>query len=101
MLKVASRGDLEVIAGRRPSAAPAPAAPPAPVDIPSSQPAAGPDITRLQECMEDLVIGMIRTNELVAQQALVAAQPSKPKKLEAVVHRDLNGRMERIIINVI
>lgn len=51
--------------------------------------------------MSTLAESLTRTNELVSQQALIAAQSVKPKKLEAVVLRDSKGRMEKIIVTVV
>jgi hypothetical protein len=64
-------------------AKPAPAAAPAPAPTPSPAP------------VRPVLASPVRSTQPVP------AAPAAPKKMEAIVHRDSKGRMERVVITII
>ena len=97
MLKVPSRADLAALAGTKPTVEkPLPVA----AEIPPP-PAIDPgQIVAMQQAITDMAAGIERTAAMVAQ---IQQQPAPPpvKELDAVVHRNTRGLMERVSITVI
>lgn len=98
MIKVGSRAELSALAGTKPAAVekplPVPAPNPAPAAVDPGQMAA------MHEAIASMAAGIERTAALVAQIQQQPA-PAGPKKLEAIVHRNTRGLMERIEITVV
>lgn len=86
MIKVRTKKHLDALTGKAQPAAPAPA-----------PPAADP-LSGMQAAMAQLA-GQVE--QAVKVMAEAKAQQAASKKLEAVIHRDANGRMDRVTINVI
>lgn len=80
MLRVQNRAELQRMKGERPQAEPAPPAPTV-------------DVAGLQAAME-------RLGERFEQAAARMAQPPPKKQLEAIVHRDRDGRMQKVTITI-
>lgn len=97
MIKVENRAALAALAGTKPAVEkplPVPAQDPAPAAVDLAQLAA------MQQAITHMAAGIERTAELVAQIQQQPA-PATPKKLEAIVHRNTRGLMERVEITVI
>lgn len=89
MLKVNNRAELAVLKGEK-AEAPAPVAQPDPGVQQMQQ-----SLTMMAGQMQQAAAAMIET----ARQ--VQAAQAAPKKLEAIVHRDKDGKMARVEINVV
>jgi hypothetical protein len=105
MLKVPSRIELDALAGRRQEPAPPPAAPaPAPTPAPEPAPtvtvlAADPThLDALQQAVTRMADNMARLPEMIAA---AVQPPPPPTRLEGVVSRDSEGRLEKITITVV
>lgn len=80
-MRVKSRKELDDVVGRKPEKKPDP-------------PPVSPDLQQLAAAAEQMAAA-------AQMMAACASKPAAPKKMQADIHRDSQGRMEKVIITVI
>lgn len=105
MLKVPSRIELDALTGRRQEPTPPPAAPattptpaPAPADTVTVLAADPAHLAALQQAVTAMSESVARLPEMIAA---AVQPPPAPTRLEGVVSRDSEGRLEKITITVV